>query len=163
MLLGQSLGLKKNTNGEEDEEADERLNRKMWEKRRRERDAKQIEKTIESLKIERQRLANFYCNVQNESEKLQEVTSLIVDDYDKTTQNNDVNIKSGLNKQKERLRKRLEQKSKLEIDFLKILTYEKDPKALKTLLSTLVWPLLLMAEALSKNKFSIIEVIQNFL
>jgi hypothetical protein len=109
MLLGQSLGLKK-CKTEEDEQIDERLDRNMWERRKRERDAKQIQKTIETLKTERQRLANFYCTVQNESDKLEQVTSLIVDDYDKATQSNDVNVKSGLNKQKERLRKRLEQK-----------------------------------------------------
>jgi len=112
LLLGQNFLKKdkKRRGSEGNEEDEERIKRNLWEKRKREKDVKQIEKTIEALKVERQRLANFYCNVQNESEKQQEVMSLIVDDYAKSTQDNDVNIKSNLNKQKDRIRKRLEQK-----------------------------------------------------
>ena len=107
-----------------DEEV-EKVKRVDWEKKKRERDCKVFfpllkylifslqkpKKSLEALKNEKQKHANFFYNVEAEKAKQKEDLDDMFEKHNRSANLNDQNVTGGINKQRERLRQKLEHKS----------------------------------------------------
>lgn len=88
----------------------EKVKRVEWEKKKKERDSVKSKKSLETLKQEKQRQANFFYTVEAHKKKQKDNMDEVLDKHNSSAHLNDKHVSGNINKQKDRLKKRLEQK-----------------------------------------------------